>query len=94
MKESNVSKIERIHRIALLKATGCLNSSPTAALEVITNTIPIRLRIQELLATEYIRLLRKNDNHTLRVIALGEQHLLNSSNHQFILPSQMMHCAI
>ena len=93
-KKSNFSKIERIHRIALLKPTGCLNSTPTAALEVITNTIPIRLRLQELLATEYVRLLRKNDNHPLKVIALGEQHLLNSSNPQLVLPSQMMHCAI
>ena len=30
----------------------------------------------------------------LKVIALGEQHLLNSSNPQLILPSQLMHCAI
>ena len=94
IKESNFSKIERINRIALLKATGCLNSTPTAAFKVITNTIPIRLRLQELLATEYIRLLRKNDNHPLKAIALGEQHLLNSFNPQLILPSQMMHCDV
>ena len=84
---TNFSKIERIHRIALLKATGCLNSTPTAALEVITNMIPLGLRLQELLATEYVRLLRKNDNYSLKIIALDEQHLLNSSNPQLILPS-------
>ena len=74
----------------LSKATGSLNSTVTAALEVITNTIPIRLRLQEFLATEYERLLRKNDNHPFKV----KQPLLNSSNPQLILPSQMMHCAI
>ena len=63
-------KIDRIQRTALLKASGCLNSTPTSALEVLTNVLPIRLRLQELLCYEYIRLLRKEDNNPIRAIAL------------------------
>ena len=62
VKEKDLIKIDRIQRTALLKASGCLNPTPTSALEVLTNVLPIRLRLQELLCYEYIRLLRKEDH--------------------------------
>ena len=58
-KEQDLVKIDRIQRMTLLRATGCLNSTPTTALEVITNVVLIRLRLQEIVATENIRFLRK-----------------------------------
>ena len=95
VKEKDVIKIDRIQRTALLKASGCLNSSPTSALEVLTNVLPIRLRLQELLSYEYIRLLRKEDNNLIRAIALCDQNNIKAtSNPQLILPAQMMLCAI
>ena len=78
-----------------MKASGCLNSTPTSALEVLTNVLPIRLRLQELLCYEYIRLLRKEDNNPIRAIALYDQNNIKAtSNPQLILPAQMMLCAI
>ena len=88
-------KLEQIHRQALLKATGCLHTTPTAALQIITKVIPLRLRLQELLAIEYIQFLRKDDSHPLRAVVMcNYDTILPSSNPQVILPSQLMHCAI
>ena len=94
-KEQDLVKIDRIQRMALLRATGCLNSTPTTALEVITNVVLIHLRLQEIVATENIRFLRKNDNNPIRAIALYDQNsITGTSNPQLILPSQLMLCAI
>ena len=41
IKDSDMCKLELIPRQALLKATGCLCTTPTAALEIITNVIPL-----------------------------------------------------
>ena len=95
IKDSDMCKLEQIHRQALLKATGCLRTTPTAALEIITNIIPLRLRLQELLAIEYIRFLHKDDSHPLRTVVMyNYDTVLPSSNPQVILPSQLMHCVI
>ena len=91
-KEQDLVKIDRIQIIALLKTTGCLNSNLTAALEVITNVVPICLRFQEVVVTEYIRILRKNP---IRSIALYDQNSITAtSNPQLMLPSQLKFCAI
>ncbi len=58
-----MDKIERAQRIALLKITGCTSSTPTEALEVLTNTLPIQLRLTESACLEFIRLSRKSDTH-------------------------------
>ena len=85
-------KIDRIQIIAFLKATGCLNSTATAALQVIINVVPICLRFQEIVAIEYVRILRKNDNNPIRSIALYDQNSITVTS--LILPSQLMFCAI
>ena len=51
-------------RLALLKAT------PMAALEIVTNVVPIHPRLHRLLAIEYIRLLCKDYSHPLKIIAM------------------------
>ena len=87
--------LSKIQRMTLLRATGCLNSTPTAALEVITNVIPILLRLQEIVAIEYIRILRKDDSNPITTIALYDQNSITAtSNQQLILPSQLMLCVI
>ena len=94
-KEQGFVKIDRIQRMALSRATGCLISTPTAALEVITNVVPVSLRLQEIAAIEYIRFLRKNDNNPIRTIALYDQNSVTAtSNPQLISPPQIMLCAI
>ena len=58
-----MERIERAQRIALLKITGCTSSTPTEALEVLTNTLPIQLRLTESVCQEFIRLSRKPSTH-------------------------------
>ena len=71
------SKIERFQRIALIKATGSLNSTPTNALEVISGCMPLNLRLKETLAQEYARIMRKPDG------SLVKQSLQLSLSHPF-----------
>ncbi len=61
-----LAKLERFQRIALLKATGCLQSTPTNALEVISACMPLNLRLQETLAQEYVRIMRKQDGSPIK----------------------------
>jgi len=63
-----IAKLERAHRISLLKVTGCLSCTPTSALEVLTHTLPLKLRLNEIICTEYLRVLQKPSDHPLRVM--------------------------
>ncbi len=58
-----LDKIDRAQRIALLKITGCTSSTPSEALEVLTNTLPIQLRLTETVCNEFVRLSRKPNSH-------------------------------
>ncbi len=64
---SSVDRLERLQRISLLKATGCLNSTASNVLDILTGCIPIRLRLRECLAQEYARILRKSPNSPIQV---------------------------
>ncbi len=57
------SSIEHVFYGALAAAA---TGTPTEALEVLFQVPPLRLRLEELLLMEYIRILRKGDNHPLR----------------------------
>ncbi len=61
--QTALEKVERAHRIALLKITGCTNSTPTEAMEILTNIVPIQLRLKETSCLEFLRLCRKPENH-------------------------------
>ena len=78
-KRADVNKIERIHRIALLRATNTMSSTATSALEVITHTKPIRIRLKEILLQEHLRIkAMPYDNHLRQLICTlseDEKHL-------------------
>ncbi len=61
--QTAMDKVERAHRIALLKITGCTNGTPTEAMEILTNISPIQLRLKETTCLEFLRLCRKPENH-------------------------------
>ncbi|XP_014677546.1 PREDICTED: RNA-directed DNA polymerase from mobile element jockey-like [Priapulus caudatus] len=69
--EAQLRKIYRVQRIALLRASGTINTTPAAALEVLTHVPPPRLRFQEILAHEFIRILRKPHDNPLRCMGPG-----------------------
>ncbi len=64
-KASCMDKVTRIHRLALLKATGAMQSTSTAALEIVTHTLPIAIRLDEVLQIFYIKLLQKDTQDPL-----------------------------
>ena len=56
----------KIQRSAMLKASGCLNSTSTEALEILTNTVPIDLQLKLRQAQEVIRINAKYDIDPLK----------------------------
>ena len=63
-------KFGKNQRSAMLKASGCLNSTSTEALEILTNTVPIDLQLKLRQAQEVIRISAKYD---IRSIERGVQ---------------------
>jgi ribonuclease HI len=64
----NLHPLEQVQRLSLLRITGCLRSTSTAAVEVLTGIMPLRLRIQEVCIQELIRIAGKPDDHPLKKI--------------------------
>ena len=56
----------KIQRSAKLNASGCLNSTSTEALEILTNTVPMNLQLKLRKAQEVIRIRAKYDIETLK----------------------------
>ena len=59
-------ELGKVQRAAMLKATGCLSSTSTDALEVLTNTIPIDLHLKLRQTQEVVRIAAKHDDDPLR----------------------------
>ena len=56
----------KVQRCAMLKASGCLSSSSTEALAILTNTPPIDLQLKLRQAQEVVRISAKHDDDPLR----------------------------
>ncbi|MEW8546767.1 MAG: reverse transcriptase domain-containing protein [Candidatus Thiodiazotropha sp.] len=56
----------KVQRSAMIKASGCLNSTSTEALEVLTNTPPIDLQLKLRQAQEMVRIGAKYESDPLR----------------------------
>ena len=56
----------KIQRSAMLKASGCLNSTSSEALEMLTNTVPMDLQLKLRQTQEVIRKSAKYDNDPLK----------------------------
>ena len=50
----------------MIKASGCLNSTSTEALEILTNTVPINLQLKLLQAQEVVRIAAKHEDDPLK----------------------------
>ena len=56
----------KVHRAAMIKASGCLNSTSTETLEVLTNSQPIDLQLKLRQAQEVVRIGAKHPEDPLR----------------------------
>ena len=64
--EESCKVFGKVHRSAMIKASGCLNSTSTETLEVLTNTEPIDLQLKLRQAQEVVRIAAKHDDDPLR----------------------------
>ena len=60
--------LERVHRHALIRATGAFSSTSTASLEVLTNTAPLDLQLNEALLLQFARVLRCPDDPVSKLV--------------------------
>ena len=56
----------KVQRAAMLKASGCLSSTSTDALEVLANTIPIDIHLKLRQTQEVVRIAAKHNDCPLR----------------------------
>ena len=61
-----ITEMGKVQRAAMLKASGCLNSTSTDALEVLTNTVSIDLHLKMRKAQEVVRFSAKHDEDPLK----------------------------
>ncbi len=85
--KSALDKLDRIQRIALLKATGCLNSTASSDLDVIACCLPLQFILSETLASEYIRIMRKPDDAPIKTSMIAA---LDSTCYKSAPPKKLM----
>ena len=61
-----ITEMGKVQRAAMLKASGCMNSTSTDALEVLTNTVPIDLHLKMMQAQEVVRISAEHDEDPLK----------------------------
>ena len=66
--EKDRTKIDEVQVQCLKKVMGIKSNSSSAAVEVIANVMPMRIRIRQLCCREYARIMTKNNDHMLRTL--------------------------
>ncbi|XP_052783101.1 uncharacterized protein LOC128219333 [Mya arenaria] len=61
-----IRAFEPVQRSAMLKASGCLPSTSTESLELLTNTLPMNIHIKLRQAEELVRIVAKRDEDPLK----------------------------
>ena len=61
-----VREFGKVQRTAMLKASGCLSSTSTEALQVLTNCLPIDLHLRLRQAQELLKIVAKKDRYALK----------------------------
>ncbi len=87
-------KADRVQRQALLRSSGMFVSTPTVTLEVLTHTTPLRLRLQEVLLSEYGRIQCLNTEDALKHLI---DSLMNDDkflDHRQLTPVHMLKMAL
>ena len=99
--KDNLTKIERVHRQALTRACGTFTSTPTNVIEILTHTVPIRLRLEEVLLQEATRIYRRGPTDFLcNLISELMQdntflnHKINSPIHMLKYAQRQLRCDI
>lgn len=61
-----IKQFQSVQRSAMLKATGCMPSTSTDTLEVLSNTVPIGIHLKLRQAQELVRIAQKTENDPLK----------------------------
>ena len=68
----SIESLERVHHMALVKVTGCLNNTATETLEVLSGIPPLNVRFTEVLAQEGVRLCQKKEDNPLKKLITSD----------------------
>ncbi len=93
-KQTDMLKVDRIHRSALLRITGAFVSTSTASMEVLTCTSPIRLRLECTLLQEHVRILTKPQGDHLRSLLMDLMRDEVFMDHRILTPLHMLKIAL
>ena len=63
VKDKEIEKLQQIQIQCLKQAVGAKSHSSSAAVEVITGVLPVKLRIRELCCREFLRLILLDESH-------------------------------
>ncbi len=85
-RSSNKTKVVRVHRLALLRVSGANPSTPTDSLDVLFNTSPIQLRLDEVLLHEYTRIMRGPPGEHLCTLVTDLMDDFLFSDHRIMTP--------
>ena len=66
--DKEIEKLQQIQIQCLKQAVGAKSHSSSAAVEVITGVLPVKLRIRELCCREFLCLMLLDESHTLRCL--------------------------
>ena len=86
-KTSYSAKLDSINRTALLLATGAFRTTPTLALECITNTLPLHIKSKQMAMNSCYRLLRSksfiksSENGHGKIVNQMSEHAVQPSDH-------------
>lgn len=83
---TNISseKFGQLQRAALLRATGCIHSTSTEALEVLTDCEPFDLHIKTRQAQEYVRILSKYEDSPIYKDLVSWQQTMGREKHSTV----------
>ena len=92
---ANNERLQKVQYKALKKATGAMDKTSCAALEVLTNTFPLDIRYQMVLINSFLQILRKRNSSKLRdkIIRLANDSKFLNPNiitpiHRFLMASR------
>ena len=66
LKENQLIELEKVQAASLKSMLGVFKSSSSAAVDVISNVVPVRIRINEICSREWIRIIALAKTHPLR----------------------------
>ena len=80
LSEKLIKDLEKVQSQSLRRVMGAFEKTSGMALEVISNVIPFRLRIQELCKREWVKIHSLRENHPLKHLIMSDEKFYDGRN--------------